>query len=144
MTEHEDGQFKKIILKDSSTSVNKCNEVIKWLDTNQLAEVEEFQQKQKENKMKILSLPLFLSRIKRIQNIVFICSFSMIIWGDETGDNEKVKFKLPTDDNSHSQIVLILSWQHSQQSMQQGSSNCVDPYHVNILSSQCNKAVQQL
>ena len=50
----------------------------------------------------------------------------MIIWGDETGDNEKVKFKLPTDDNSHSQIVLILSWQHSQQSMQQGSLNCVD------------------
>ena len=33
----------------------------------------------------------------------------MIIWGDEVGDNEKVKFKLPTDDNSHSQIVLILS-----------------------------------
>ena len=106
MTEHEDGQFKKIILKDSSTSVNKCNEVIKWLDTNQLAEVEEFQQKQKENKMKILSLPLFLSRIKRIQNIVFICSFSMIIWGDETGDNEKVKFKLPTDDNSHSHVAV--------------------------------------
>ena len=50
MTEHEDRQFKKIILKDSSTSVNKCDEVIKWLDTNQLAEVEEFQQKQKENK----------------------------------------------------------------------------------------------
>ena len=50
MTEHEDGQFRKIILRDSSTSANKCDEVIKWLDTNQLTEVEEFQQKQKKNK----------------------------------------------------------------------------------------------
>merc|ERR1712165_651273 len=38
----------KIGESDRETITKKCDEIIKWLDANQLAEVEEFQEKQKE------------------------------------------------------------------------------------------------
>merc|ERR1719382_822164 len=38
----------KISDDDKKTINDKCDEAIKWLDANQLAEVEEFQDKQKE------------------------------------------------------------------------------------------------
>merc|ERR1712106_550896 len=38
----------KISEDDMKTIVDKCDEAIKWLDANQLAEVEEFNDKQKE------------------------------------------------------------------------------------------------
>merc|ERR1712014_440025 len=38
----------KIGESDKETITKKCDEIIKWLDANQLAEVEEFQDKQKE------------------------------------------------------------------------------------------------
>merc|ERR1712012_1439750 len=38
----------KISADDQKTIMDKCDEAIKWLDANQLAEVEEFQEKQKE------------------------------------------------------------------------------------------------
>jgi len=38
----------KIAADDKETITKKCDEIIKWLDANQLAEVEEFQDKQKE------------------------------------------------------------------------------------------------
>merc|ERR1712219_102431 len=38
----------KIGESDRETITKKCDEIIKWLDANQLAEVEEFQDKQKE------------------------------------------------------------------------------------------------
>ena len=45
----EDEKLKdKISESDRSTILGKCNEVISWLDANQLAEKEEFQDKQKE------------------------------------------------------------------------------------------------
>merc|ERR1711922_128473 len=45
----EDEKFKdKLSDADKTTILDKCNEIIKWLDANQLAEVEEFSDKQKE------------------------------------------------------------------------------------------------
>merc|ERR1712020_317816 len=45
----EDEKLKdKIGEDDKETITKKCDETIKWLDANQLAEVEEFQDKQKE------------------------------------------------------------------------------------------------
>jgi L1 cell adhesion molecule like protein len=45
----EDEKLKdKISESDKNTVIEKCNEVIRWLDTNQLAEKEEFEHKQKE------------------------------------------------------------------------------------------------
>ncbi|KAK2704777.1 heat shock 70 kDa protein cognate 4-like [Artemia franciscana] len=45
----EDDQFKgKISEADKNTILDKCNETIKWLDANQLAEKEEYEDKQKE------------------------------------------------------------------------------------------------
>lgn len=45
----EDEKFKdKISKEDKEAVINKCNEVIRWLDSNQLAEKEEFEHKQKE------------------------------------------------------------------------------------------------
>ncbi|MGP1939486.1 MAG: Hsp70 family protein, partial [Arsenophonus sp. ET-DL9-MAG3] len=45
----EDDKLKdKISKEDKETVINKCNEVIRWLDSNQLAEKEEFEHKQKE------------------------------------------------------------------------------------------------
>merc|ERR1712036_116018 len=45
----EDEKFKdKINGSDKETISKKCEETIKWLDVNQLAEVDEFQDKQKE------------------------------------------------------------------------------------------------
>merc|ERR1712061_108433 len=45
----EDEKFKdKISDSDKETITKKCEETIKWLDANQLAEVDEFQDKQKE------------------------------------------------------------------------------------------------
>merc|ERR1712113_400961 len=45
----EDEKFKdKISDSDKETIVKKCDETIKWLDANQLAEVDEFQDQQKE------------------------------------------------------------------------------------------------
>jgi len=45
----EDEKFKdKISEADKKTIVDKCNEMISWLDANQLAEKEEFEHKQKE------------------------------------------------------------------------------------------------
>merc|ERR1712110_739395 len=45
----EDEKFKdKINDSDKETISKKCEETIKWLDANQLAEVDEFQDKQKE------------------------------------------------------------------------------------------------
>ncbi|WP_192573132.1 Hsp70 family protein, partial [Candidatus Hodgkinia cicadicola] len=45
----EDEKLKdKISKEDKETVMNKCNEVIRWLDSNQLAEKEEFEHKQKE------------------------------------------------------------------------------------------------
>merc|ERR1719273_2964579 len=45
----EDEKFKdKINDTDKETISKKCEETIKWLDANQLAEVDEFQDKQKE------------------------------------------------------------------------------------------------
>ncbi|MGP1925086.1 MAG: Hsp70 family protein [Arsenophonus sp. NEOnobi-MAG3] len=45
----EDEKLKdKISKEDKETVINKCNEVIRWLDSNQLAEKEEFEHKQKE------------------------------------------------------------------------------------------------
>merc|ERR1712014_390300 len=38
----------KISESDKETITKKCDEIIKWLDANQLAEVDEFQDKQKE------------------------------------------------------------------------------------------------
>merc|ERR1712050_531368 len=38
----------KISDSDKETITKKCDEIIKWLDANQLAEVDEFQDKQKE------------------------------------------------------------------------------------------------
>merc|ERR1711971_188478 len=38
----------KISADDKKLIADKCDEAIKWLDANQLAEVEEFQEKQKE------------------------------------------------------------------------------------------------
>eukprot|EP00091_Calanus_sinicus_P021281 TRINITY_DN6218_c0_g1_i1.p2 TRINITY_DN6218_c0_g1~~TRINITY_DN6218_c0_g1_i1.p2 ORF type:complete len:127 (+),score=56.18 TRINITY_DN6218_c0_g1_i1:33-383(+) len=45
----EDDKVKdKISEDDMKTIMDKCDEAIKWLDANQLAEVEEFNDKQKE------------------------------------------------------------------------------------------------
>merc|ERR1711931_170321 len=45
----EDGKVKDKISADDMKTINdKCDEAIKWLDANQLAEVEEFTDKQKE------------------------------------------------------------------------------------------------
>merc|ERR1711863_132457 len=45
----EDEKMKDKISDDDRKAINdKCDEAIKWLDANQLAEVEEFQDKQKE------------------------------------------------------------------------------------------------
>lgn len=45
----EDEKLKdKISEADKNTVIEKCNEVIRWLDANQLAEKEEFEHKQKE------------------------------------------------------------------------------------------------
>merc|ERR1712212_687496 len=45
----EDEKMKDKILDDDRKAINdKCDEAIKWLDANQLAEVEEFNEKQKE------------------------------------------------------------------------------------------------
>jgi heat shock 70kDa protein 1/2/6/8 len=45
----EDEKLKdKIPEADRQTIMDKCNECIKWLDANQLAEKEEFEHKQKE------------------------------------------------------------------------------------------------
>merc|ERR1739842_144349 len=45
----EDEKLKdKIGADDKKTIVDKCNDVISWLDANQLAEQEEFEHKQKE------------------------------------------------------------------------------------------------
>merc|ERR1711975_46783 len=45
----EDDKVKdKISEDDMKTITDKCDEAIKWLDANQLAEVEEFNDKQKE------------------------------------------------------------------------------------------------
>lgn len=45
----EDEKIKdKISEEDKKTIIDKCNEVISWLDANQLAEKEEFDDKQKE------------------------------------------------------------------------------------------------
>merc|ERR1719229_1144378 len=45
----EDEKFKdKISADDKKTIIDKCNEVIAWLDANQLAEQEEYEHKQKE------------------------------------------------------------------------------------------------
>jgi L1 cell adhesion molecule like protein len=45
----EDEKFKdKIVDSDKEAITKKCEETIKWLDANQLAEVDEFQDKQKE------------------------------------------------------------------------------------------------
>lgn len=38
----------KITEADKTTIMDKCNEVIRWLDANQLAEKEEYEHKQKE------------------------------------------------------------------------------------------------
>merc|ERR1712113_1344985 len=44
----EDGKMKDNISDDDRKAINdKCDEAIKWLDANQLAEVEEFNEKQK-------------------------------------------------------------------------------------------------
>merc|ERR1711862_543937 len=42
------GMADKISADDKKLIADKCDEAIKWLDANQLAEVEEFQEKQKE------------------------------------------------------------------------------------------------
>lgn len=45
----EDEKFKdKLSDADKTTIMDKCNEIIKWLDANQLAEKEEYEHKQKE------------------------------------------------------------------------------------------------
>merc|ERR1719334_191367 len=45
----EDEKVKDKISEDDRKAINdKCDEAIKWLDANQLAEVEEFNEKQKE------------------------------------------------------------------------------------------------
>jgi L1 cell adhesion molecule like protein len=45
----EDEKLKdKISESDKTTIMDKCNEVIRWLDANQLAEKEEFEAQQKE------------------------------------------------------------------------------------------------
>jgi len=45
----EDEKFKdKLSEADKTTIMDKCNEIIKWLDANQLADKEEFEHKQKE------------------------------------------------------------------------------------------------
>merc|ERR1711933_503398 len=45
----DDDKVKDKISEDDKTAINaKCDEAIKWLDANQLAEVEEFNEKQKE------------------------------------------------------------------------------------------------
>ena len=45
----EDDKLKdKISESDKATVVDKCNEVLKWMDSNQLAEKEEFEHQQKE------------------------------------------------------------------------------------------------
>merc|ERR1711962_1382828 len=45
----EDEKMKDKISDDDRKAINdKCDEAIKWLDANQLAEVEEFNEKQKE------------------------------------------------------------------------------------------------
>merc|ERR1711955_66509 len=44
----EDEKFKdKINVSDKETITKKCDETIKWMETNQLAEVDEFQDQQK-------------------------------------------------------------------------------------------------
>merc|ERR1719446_72385 len=48
-TTMDDEKIKDKISDDDKKTINdKCDEAIKWLDANQLAEVEEFQDKQKE------------------------------------------------------------------------------------------------
>ena len=45
----EDDKFKdKISESDRKTILDKCNEIINWLDQNQTAEIDEYQDKQKE------------------------------------------------------------------------------------------------
>merc|ERR1712038_366819 len=45
----DDDKLKDKISEDDMKTINsKCDEIIKWLDANQLAEVDEFQDKQKE------------------------------------------------------------------------------------------------
>ena len=45
----DDDKVKDKISEDDKKAINdKCDEAIKWLDANQLAEVEEFNEKQKE------------------------------------------------------------------------------------------------
>merc|ERR1711913_221958 len=45
----EDEKLKENISEDEKRTItSKCDEALKWLDGNQLAEVEEFQDKQKE------------------------------------------------------------------------------------------------
>ena len=45
----DDDKFKdKLTEADKTTITDKCNEIIKWLDANQLADKEEFEHKQKE------------------------------------------------------------------------------------------------
>merc|ERR1711963_1240809 len=45
----DDEKLKEKISEDENKTISsKCDEALKWLDSNQLAEVEEFQDKQKE------------------------------------------------------------------------------------------------
>ena len=53
----EDEKLKdKIAENDKKTIMDKCNEVIAWLDANQTAEEDEYKDKQKEVRMKFLIL----------------------------------------------------------------------------------------
>merc|ERR1712071_625526 len=73
----EDEKFKdKLSDADKTTILDKCNEIIKWLDANQLAEKEEFEHKQKEinasatqlspDFTKVLVVPLLASPVPAV------------------------------------------------------------------------------
>merc|ERR1712096_223800 len=61
----------KISEDDMKTIVDKCDEAIKWLDANQLAEVEEFNDKQKE--VESVCNPIITKRTKVLEVCQAVC-----------------------------------------------------------------------
>merc|ERR1712000_584253 len=61
----------KISESDKETITKKCDEIIKWLDANQLAEVDEFQDKQKE--VEGICNPIIPSYTNKQEELQVVC-----------------------------------------------------------------------
>merc|ERR1711923_680465 len=67
----EENLKEKISEDEKRTISSKCDEALKWLDGNQLAEVEEFQDKQKE--VEAVCNPIISSFTSRVEHLVVAC-----------------------------------------------------------------------